>query len=67
MDLSFSVQALASELLVKDKNKLANRVIQVPKEVSQDVAAVKLDTMGIHIDELTTEQFHYVNTFQVGT
>jgi adenosylhomocysteinase len=67
MDLSFSVQALASELLVKDKNKLANRVIQVPEEVSRDVAAVKLDTMGVHIDELTTEQLHYISTFQVGT
>lgn len=67
MDLSFSVQALASELLVKDKNKLANQVIQVPEEVSQDVAAVKLDTLGIHIDKLTPDQLHYISSFQVGT
>jgi adenosylhomocysteinase len=67
MDLSFSVQALASELLVKDKNTFANQVIQVPEEVSQDVAAVKLDTLGIHIDELTPDQLHYISSFQVGT
>lgn len=67
MDLSFSVQALASELLVKNKNKLANQVIQVPEEVSQKVAAVKLDTLGIHIDKLTPDQLHYISSFQVGT
>jgi adenosylhomocysteinase len=67
MDLSFSVQALASELLVKDRNKLVNRVIEVPEAVSRDVAAIKLDTMGIHIDNLTSDQLQYIHSFQIGT
>ena len=67
MDLSFSVQALASELLVQDKNKLANQVIDVPEAVSRNVAAIKLETMGIHIDNLTTNQLQYIHSFQVGT
>lgn len=67
MDLSFSVQALASELLIKDKDTLANQVIHVPEIISQNVAAVKLDTMGIQIDELTADQLHYINSFQIGT
>jgi adenosylhomocysteinase len=67
MDLSFSVQALASELLVKDRNKLAHQVIEVPEAVSRDVAALKLETMGIHIDNLTSEQLQYIHSFQIGT
>jgi adenosylhomocysteinase len=67
MDLSFSVQALASELLIKDKDTLANQVIHVPEIISRNVAAVKLDTMGIQIDELTADQLHYINSFQIGT
>jgi adenosylhomocysteinase len=67
MDLSFSVQALASELLVKDQNKLANQVIDVPEAVSRDVATIKLETMGIHIDNLTSDQLHYIHSFQIGT
>ncbi len=67
MDLSFSVQALASELLVKDRNKFANQVIDIPEAVSRDVAAIKLETMGIHIDNLTSDQLHYIHSFQIGT
>jgi adenosylhomocysteinase len=61
------VQALASELLVKDRNKLAHQVIEVPEAVSRDVAALKLETMGLHIDNLTSEQLQYIHSFQIGT
>jgi len=39
----------------------------VPREVDQYVARLKLQTMGIRIDELTPEQAKYLASSEMGT
>ncbi|MDO8514845.1 MAG: adenosylhomocysteinase [bacterium] len=67
MDMSFSTQALACEWLVKQKERLAPAVYDVPEEIENIVAKLKLASMGISIDELTPEQKKYLTSWQEGT
>lgn len=67
MDMSFAGQALAAKYLVDNKGKLDNKVYKVPAEVDQQIAAIKLQAMGISIDILTPEQVEYLNSWQEGT
>ena len=67
MDMSFAVQALTSEWVVENKGKLQVKVHDVPREVDQWVAALKLKTMGIAIDRLTAEQVEYLASSDAGT
>lgn len=67
MDMSFANQALAGEYLLKNKGKLPIAVHALPKEVDREIAALKLKAMGINIDTLTSEQEHYLNSWQEGT
>ena len=67
MDMSFSVQALAAKYLVDHRGKLAKAVHQVPAEVDQDIARLRLTTWGIHIDALTQEQSRYRTSWHEGT
>lgn len=63
MDMSFANQALAAEYLYKHAGQLQNKVYDVPPEIDEGVAEVKLDTLGIKIDELTPEQIAYMNSW----
>ncbi|MGK7941373.1 MAG: adenosylhomocysteinase [Crocosphaera sp.] len=67
MDMSFANQALACEYLVKNKGQLEPGLYNIPKELDQDIAALKLKAMGIEIDSLTPEQEEYINSWTVGT
>ena len=67
MDMSFATQALTTEYVVKHEEKLDPRVYAVPDEVDEWVAEVKLDTMGIEIDELTPRQKSYLESWEQGT
>jgi adenosylhomocysteinase len=67
MDMSFAGQALAAKYLVDNKGKLENRVYAVPAEVDQQIAAIKLQSMGINIDSLSNRQVEYMNSWQEGT
>ena len=67
MDMSFANQALACEYLVKNKGQLEPGIYNIPKELDQDIAALKLKAMGIKIDTLTPEQNEYINSWTVGT
>jgi len=67
MDLSFSVQALTSEYLVKNRGKLENKVYNISPEVDNEVAGVKLETMGVKIDSLSERQRTYMEAFDLGT
>ncbi|MHC5542702.1 adenosylhomocysteinase, partial [Singulisphaera rosea] len=67
MDMSFAVQALATEWSITQKGQLENVVYNVPKAVDQWVASLKLQTMGIGIDTLTEEQRKYLNSWEIGT
>ena len=61
MDMSFAIQALSAKYLVENQDKLTEKLIDVPAEVDQDVAARKLAFMGKKIDVLTEEQVAYLN------
>ncbi len=67
MDMSFSNQALAVEYLVKHRGKLSAGVHLLPREIDQEIAQLKLTTMGISIDELTPGQRDYLSSWEVGT
>jgi len=67
MDMSFANQALATEYLVKRHRKLEKKVYPVPFEIDQEIARIKLLSMGIRIDRLTKEQVHYLSSWEQGT
>jgi len=67
MDMSFATQALASEWAIKNKGNLAVKVENVPREIDELVASLKLASMGIKIDILTPEQAKYLSSWQHGT
>lgn len=67
MDMSFATQALATEYVVKNKGKFTAKVYEVPKEIDEWVASLKLKSMGITIDTLTKEQEKYLASWEEGT
>ena len=56
MDMSFANQALAAEYVVKQRGTLEPRVYTVPREIDDEVARLKLASLGVEIDTLTPEQ-----------
>jgi adenosylhomocysteinase len=67
MDMSFATQALATEYCIRNKGKLKPAVHTVPAEVEEFVARHKLESMGIRIDELTSQQRKYMSGWEQGT
>ncbi|MCQ2070379.1 MAG: adenosylhomocysteinase [archaeon] len=67
MDTSFATQARAIVYMVENHDKLANEVIRVPDEIDNELALVKLRTLGIEIDSLTEDQYNYIHSWQEGT
>jgi len=67
MDMSFATQALATEWVVKNAGKLEVKVHEVPDEIEDWVAKLKLKSMGIEIDVLTEEQKTYLASWEMGT
>jgi adenosylhomocysteinase len=67
MDMSFATQALATEWVIKQAGKLAVAVHDVPDEIEDWVARLKLQSMNIAIDELTEEQKKYLTSWEMGT
>jgi adenosylhomocysteinase len=63
MDMSFANLALAVEHLVVDGEELANRVLDVPKAIDEEIARLKLESLGVEIDSLTPEQQDYLSSW----
>ncbi len=63
MDVSFAVQALCVEHLVAHAGELEARVLDVPEPIDGEVARLKLDSLGVAIDELSSEQRAYRNVW----
>ena len=59
MDMSFANQALSTEYAVRHAATLERKVYSVPPEIDEQIARVKLATMGVKIDTLTEEQSNY--------
>lgn len=67
MDMSFANQALAVEYLVKRGEPLKPEVYPVPKEIDHQVGRLKLSSLGVAIDTLTSEQEQYLTSWEIGT
>ena len=67
MDMSFANQALAVKYISENHDRLEKRVYPVPPEIDRTVARLKLDAMGIKIEELTPEQKNYLSSWTMGT
>ena len=67
MDMSFATQALAAEYVAKQAGKLEIKVHDVPEEIENKVAELKLKALGIKIDKLTSEQKAYLSSWELGT
>jgi len=67
MDMSFAVQALTAEYVVKRETPLEPKVHNVPDEIDKMVARLKLESMGVTIDTLTDEQAEYLSSWKSGT
>ncbi|MBI2879201.1 MAG: adenosylhomocysteinase, partial [Candidatus Rokubacteria bacterium] len=67
MDMSFANQALSVEYLVREGKGLERRVYPVPAEIDRAIARLKLQAMGVQVDELTPEQQDYLASWTHGT
>lgn len=67
MDMSFANQALSAEYMAREHATLTKKVYPVPFEIDQEIARMKLKSMGIEIDTLTEEQERYLSSWEMGT
>ena len=63
MDMSFAVQAYAALYILQHYLELEQKVIDIPEEIDNKIAMMKLKSLGIAIDELTEEQKRYINSW----
>jgi adenosylhomocysteinase len=67
MDMSFANQFMALLKMAREGKSLQHQVYTLPPELDQEIAGVKLSTMGLTIDKLTPEQERYANAYAEGT
>ena len=65
MDMSFALQTLSLEYLLKNGASLEKQVYDIPQEIDDAVALMKLRGMDLHIDHLTEDQVAYLSGWQV--
>ena len=67
MDMSFANQALCAEFIAKHADEMDPDCYDVPADIDNAIAQLKLETLGVTIDTLTPEQAAYLNSWQMGT
>lgn len=67
MDMSFANQALSVEYIVQEHGNLENKVYSVPCGIDNNIAKLKLSSMGIKVDKLTQKQEKYLSSWEEGT
>ncbi len=67
MDLSFADQALSTRYLLQTGSTLPPAVYDVPREIDERVADLKLKAIGVRLDSLNEAQFAYQHAWQYGT
>jgi len=67
MDMSFANQALGAEYMIKNRSKLKNQVYVIPEDIDRNIAKLKLQALGVKIDNLTAEQKKYLSSWESGT
>ena len=63
MDMSFANLALAVEHLARHGDELEHRVLDVPIAIDEEIARLKLESLGVEIDELTPDQLEYLGSW----
>ena len=58
---------VATRYAIENAAKLEQKVYAVPEEIDNEIARLKLATLGIDIDELTEEQARYLASWDEGT
>ncbi len=67
MDMSFANQALGAEYMLRNRGKLKNQVYVIPQDVDENIAKLKLASLGVIFDKLTPEQKKYLASWEEGT
>jgi adenosylhomocysteinase len=67
MDLSFAMQALCTLHIAKNGKKMKGGVYDVPNEIDEHVAYLKLSSLGLSIDKMSKEQTKYSCSWDIGT
>jgi len=67
MDMSFATQFLSLIYLAEKGRDLQPGVYSVPEEYEREIARTKLETMGMKVDTLTSQQDHYMHEYREGT
>lgn len=67
MDMSFANQALAAEYMVRNAKSMGADVYTIPSDIDNEIARLKLLSMGVHIDKLTPQQASYLSQWEEGT
>ncbi len=67
MDMSFANQSLCLEHMIKNMGSIKAQVYPVPENIDKEIARLKLKSMGINIDTLTSEQEKYLAGWEQGT
>ena len=62
MDLSFAIQLLSIIHVAENAKQLKPGLYDIPREIDERVARIKLEAMGVKIDNLTSEQLEYINS-----
>ncbi len=67
MDMSFANQALSVKYLKENASHLEKKVYRVPEEIDREIASLKLQSLGLEIEKLTSRQREYLSSWQEGT
>ena len=67
MDMSFANQALGVEFMLKNYKTFKPDVYTIPEDVDREIARLKLESLGVHIDTLTAQQAKYLASWEEGT
>ncbi len=67
MDLSFALQALCALYIARNGKQLRGGVFEVPQEIDERVARLKLESLGLSVDSLSREQKKYSSSWDIGT
>ena len=67
MDLSFADQAICTRYLLESAQHLPPAVYDVPSDIDERVAALKLQSLGVQLDVLNEDQLSYQNSWKLGT
>jgi adenosylhomocysteinase len=67
MDLSFADQALCTRYLLETSQQLPPAIYDVPPDIDERVASLKLRSLGVQLDELNEDQRNYQNSWKLGT